>query len=155
MFHKAIDLKLLSGTSLKVTFDDGSVKSYDMKLLFHKYPQLRALEDRKLFLQGKLMGYYGIVWNDDLDIETETIYEDGKNIRVVIANNYNISASAVYSARAHAEMSQKQLAQLSGIDQADISKIERGLSNPSIATLDRIAKALGGQLMVSIEFPNA
>lgn len=28
----------------------------------------------------------------------------------------------------------------------DISKIERGAANPSIATLDRFAKALGGSL---------
>jgi len=35
----------------------------------------------------------------------------------------------------------------------DISKIERGIANPSVATLDRIAKALGGQLAISIEVP--
>ena len=77
MFHKAVALTFLPGTSLKVTFQDGFIKQYDMASLFPKYPQLRALEDRTLFLSGKLMGSYGIVWNDDLDIEAETIYEDG------------------------------------------------------------------------------
>ena len=56
MFHKAIDLKFLDGTALAVTFQDGKVKRYDMRCLFSKYPQLKALEDRELFLSGKLMG---------------------------------------------------------------------------------------------------
>lgn len=81
MFHKAIDLKMLEGTALEVTFQDGVVKRYDMSVLFPKYPQLKALEDRSLFLSGKLMGAYGIVWNDDLDIEAETVYEEGKTVR--------------------------------------------------------------------------
>ena len=82
MFHKAIDLRLLEGTALEVTFQDGIVKRYDMKVLFSKYPQLKALEDRSLFLAGKLMGAYGIIWNDDLDIEVETIYADGDTVRI-------------------------------------------------------------------------
>ena len=151
MFHKAIDLKLLEGTALEVTFQDGIVKHYDMSMLFSKYPQLRALQDRSLFLTGKLMGAYGIMWNDDLDIEVETIYEDGDTVRKDIITFNQISANAVLSARAAAGISQKRLAALTGIDQSDISKIERGVANPSVATLDRIAKALGGKLSIAID----
>ena len=50
MFHKAIDLEFLNGTELAVRFQDGTVKKYDMSVLFRKYPQLKALEDRTLFL---------------------------------------------------------------------------------------------------------
>ncbi len=81
MFHKAIDLTFGEGTVLEVTFQDGIVKKYDISTLFFKYPQLEALKDRKLFLSGRLIGFYGIMWNDELDIETETIYEDGIPIR--------------------------------------------------------------------------
>ena len=151
MFHKAIDLKLLEGTSLEVSFQDGVVKRYDMRVLFSKYPRLKQLEDRSLFLSGKMMGAYGIVWNDALDIETETIYEDGETVRHEKPIVHLEVAHAVAAARAIAGISQKQLAELSGIDQSDISKIERGIANPSLATLDRIAKALGGQLAISIE----
>ena len=153
MFHKAIELKLLEGTALEVLFQDGTVKRYDMSALFPKYPQLKQLENRELFLSGKLMGAYGIVWNDDLDIETETIYEDGETVRKEVLMINKASSQAVAAARAAAGISQKQLAALSGIDQSDISKIERGIANPSVATLDRIAKALGGQLNISIEVP--
>ena len=151
MFHKAISMEFLDGTSLAVTFQDGVVKQYDMRSLFSKYPQLKALEDRQLFLSGKMLGPYGIVWNDELDIETETIYEDGETIRTEPITIHHASAHAVASARAIAGLSQKQLASITGIDQSDISKIERGIANPSVATLDRIATALGGHLTIQIE----
>ena len=77
MFHKAVNLEFQQGTSLVLTFQNGEAKSYDVSVLFSKYPQLKALKDRNLFLQGKLAGPYGIIWNDELDIEAETIYEDG------------------------------------------------------------------------------
>ena len=57
---------------------------------------------------------------------------------------------AVLSARAKKGYTQKQLSEATGIDQSDISKIERGVANPSISTLNKIAMALGMQLYVSI-----
>lgn len=42
----------------------------------------------------------------------------------------------------------KQLSEKTGIYQADISKIERGLSNPSIGTLQRLADGMGLQMEV-------
>ena len=135
---------------LEVKFQDGIVKQYDMAQLFHKCPQLEALKDRSLFTSGKLMGSYGIMWNDDLDIEVETIYEEGFTVRTENMPAGMLVANAVLSARAKAGMSQTELAAATGIDQSDISKIERGIANPSIATLNRIATALGATLSVSI-----
>ena len=150
MFHKAIKLVLKERTSLELTFQDGEVKAYDMAVLFSKYPQLEALKNRKLFLSGKLMGSYGIIWNDDLDIEAETIYEDGVTVRhEMMSINFRV-ANAVASARADSGKSQMELATLTGIDQSDISKIERGVANPSIVTLNRIAEALGKKLQITI-----
>ena len=154
MFHKAVDLKFLEGTALEVAFQDGKVKRYDMASLFEKYPQLSALKDRTLFLSGRLMGPYGILWTDTLDMETETVYEDGETVREAPAVSLT-AASAVASARALRGISQKDLAAITGIDQSDISKIERGAANPSVSTLERIAKALGGQLTIQITLPSA
>lgn len=150
MFHKAVDLSFKEGTSLELTFQSGEVKQYDMSSLFDKYPVLKALNNRELFTSGKLMGAYGIVWNDDIDIEVETIYEDGVTIRMADLPIFMYVASAVAEARAKAGISQKELSNLTGIDQSDISKIERGVANPSINTLNRIATALGAKLTISI-----
>ena len=59
----------------------------------------------------------------------------------------------VISARHTANLTQKQLAQRSGISQANISKIENGNYHPSLSTLKRIAGALGKRLVVSFEDP--
>ena len=155
MFHKAVEMKFLKGTAMEVRFQDGSVKKFDISVLFEKYPQFQALKDRKLFLQGKLMGAYGIIWNDDLDLETETIYAEGETVRKEKPAANLLVAQAVAAARAQSGLSQTQLSALTGIDQSDLSKIERGVSNPSVATLERIAKALGGHLSISILFPTA
>lgn len=150
MFHKATDLQFKTGTTLELRFQNGEVKEYDMAQLFSKYPQLEALKDRKLFLSGKLMGSYGIIWNDDLDIEAETIFEDGKTVRIDTMPISLQIGNAVSEARAKVGLSQKALAAATGIDQSDISKIERGAANPSISTLNRIAEALGATLSVFI-----
>jgi len=153
MFHKAIDVKFLEGTTLEMTFQDGKVIRYDMADLYWKYPQLKELENRKLFTSGKLMGMYGIIWNEDLDIEAETIYEDGKTVRTEKGAENSIIGDAVIAARAHKEITQKDLANLTGISQGDISKIERGISNPTVGTLKRIAEALDTTLTISF-IPN-
>lgn len=150
MFHKAVELKFKEGTVLELTFQDGKVKRYDMSELFKKYPQLTALADRNLFLSGQLMGGYGIVWNDDLDIEVETVYEEGTTVKTVMPAANIMVGNAVAAARARKGLSQKELSEATGIDQSDLSKIERGVANPSIGTLNRIAEALGAQLIVSI-----
>ena len=148
MFHKATDLTLKDGTTLEVTFQNGDVKRFDMSSLFEKYPQLRALENRDLFLSGHLMGMYGIVWNNELDVEVETIYEEGKLVRKEPVPANVIVANAVAEARSKAGLTQSQLADATGIDQSDISKIERGAANPSINTLSRIAEALDAELQI-------
>jgi len=132
-----------------VSFITGEVKKYDISVLFPKYPQLEALKDRNLFTSGKLVGSYGIMWNDELDLETETVFEDGITVRMEkVPENIEIG-NAVQRARALAEISQSELSAKTGIDQADISKIECGVANPSVNTLKRIAVALDTQLQVS------
>ena len=135
---------------MDLTFQDGKVKRYDMAVLFEKYPQLRALKSRELFLSGKLMGAYGIMWNDDLDIEAETIYEEGETVQTVKPAANIMVGNAVAAARARKGLSQKELSEATGIDQSDLSKIERGVANPSVGTLSRIAEALDAKLLVSI-----
>lgn len=60
---------------------------------------------------------------------------------------------AIIEAREHHDLTQKQLADVTGIGQADISRLENGTGNPSLRTLKRLATGLGMQL--KIEFvPN-
>ena len=60
---------------------------------------------------------------------------------------------AMMDARIRAGMTQVELSQKSGISQADISRLENGSRNPSLALLKRLAAAMNTTL--KIEFvPN-
>ncbi len=53
---------------------------------------------------------------------------------------------AMIDARNAQHITQKELAAKTGITQADISRIENGTRNPSLAMVKRIAEGLGMQL---------
>ena len=55
---------------------------------------------------------------------------------------------AVADARISLNLTQKELAERSGINQADISKIENGTRNPSLNLLKRLAAAMGMTLRI-------
>ena len=55
---------------------------------------------------------------------------------------------AVISARLACNMTQKELAEKTGIRQSNISRIENGSASPTIDTLARIAAGLGKQLKI-------
>ena len=57
---------------------------------------------------------------------------------------------AMIDARKASGLTQQQLAEKTGIAQADISKLENGSANPSLRTLRRLAAGMGMQL--TLEF---
>lgn len=57
---------------------------------------------------------------------------------------------AIVDARNSQNLTQKELARRTGINQADISKLENGTRNPSINLLKRLAEGMG--MVLKIEF---
>ena len=57
---------------------------------------------------------------------------------------------ALIDARKQCNMTQKELAKKTGIDQSDISKIETGNANPALSTLKRLAE--GMDMVLRLEF---
>ena len=57
---------------------------------------------------------------------------------------------AIIEARTSQNLTQKQLAERTGINQADISKLENGTRNPTINLLKRLADGMG--MALKIEF---
>lgn len=55
---------------------------------------------------------------------------------------------AIMDARIHAGLTQTELARRSGISQADISRLENGTRNPSLALLKRLANAMNTDLRI-------
>lgn len=57
---------------------------------------------------------------------------------------------AIIDARKKCNMTQKELAEKTGIAQSDISKIETGNANPALSTLKRLAE--GMDMILRLEF---
>lgn len=68
-----------------------------------------------------------------------------------IGNIMDSFAKGMLQARKERRMTQKELADKSGIYQADVSKMERGLSNPSLSTIQRVADALGVDVQINFK----
>ena len=57
---------------------------------------------------------------------------------------------AMIDARVKQHLTQKELSERTGITQADISRIENGTRNPSLAMVNRLARGLGMQLKLEL-----
>lgn len=55
---------------------------------------------------------------------------------------------AIVDARTSQNLTQKELAERTGIDQADISKLENGTRNPSVNLIKRLADGMGMSLRI-------
>lgn len=155
MFHKIKSVKALKNYNLLVVFQNGIEKTYDMHQLYAAFPQFQILEKEiGLFEQVTVdTGGYGISWNSDLDLSAEEIWEMGTSTGKIYEVEVNFHlAENLLQARTNAGLTQLQLSELTGIYQGDISKIERGLANPSVNTLKRLAEGMGMKL--HIEFVN-
>ena len=145
MFIHATGVKFIDGVTLEMTFQDGKIVRYDMSKMFLKYPQLRELEtNRQLFESGYIdAGGYGVIWNDELDFDALSIYEDGEVVGQVETTINQQIGLLLAKTREEENVTQVELSKKSHIDQGDISKIEKGLGNPTIAKINKLFEALG------------
>ncbi len=149
MTHKIKSVRPMENTTLLVGFQNGVEKIYEVNRLYSVFPQFKVFEnDKKLFNQVCVdAGGYGISWNDDLDLDAEDIWEDGMETGNVEPVDFIVATGlSIMYARESVGLTQKELAKKTGIDQADISKIERGMLNPSLNKLKRLAAGMDMEL---------
>jgi DNA-binding XRE family transcriptional regulator len=83
------------------------------------------------------------------DIEQEAVAEGPEAVAELRALDTRFRLAAeLLAARTSAHMTQKELAVRSGVQQAEISKIERGEVVPRVSTMDRLLTPLGHRLAV-------
>ena len=86
MFHKIKSVSALPEYKLSVEFCEGVTKIYDVKPLLEKKPFFATLMDQpEVFAFVSVdVGGYGIVWNDDLDISSDELWENGNDEKKLI-----------------------------------------------------------------------
>jgi len=82
MFHKIKNVYALPDYRLSVQFAEGVTKIYDLKPLLEKMPMFATLkENDAAFCSVSVdVGGYGIVWNDDLDLSCDELWENGVQV---------------------------------------------------------------------------
>ena len=153
MHYCATKVKFLEDVTVELTYQDGKIIRYDMSQMFSKYPQLEELRrNRKLFESGYLdPGGYGVVWNDELDFDATGIYEDGIVVGQVKTTINQQIGMLLMKTREELNITQTELAKKTHIDQGDISKIEKGIGNPTIAKINKLFNALGKDIYLGLE----
>ncbi|MEP6465825.1 MAG: DUF2442 domain-containing protein [Parafilimonas sp.] len=61
---------------LIVTFENGEQKAFDMSPYFI-YPVFKPLKDRVFFNKAHVL-YGTVAWNNEIDIDPDTLYLEGK-----------------------------------------------------------------------------
>ena len=81
MFHKIKNVTPLKEFKLSIQFAEGITKIYDMKKLIENNEIFADLKDINLFNSAKVdIGGYGVIWNDDIDISCDELFENSKKI---------------------------------------------------------------------------
>ncbi|MBP3733129.1 MAG: helix-turn-helix domain-containing protein [Bacilli bacterium] len=152
MHVRALKVEFLEDVTLQMTFQDGKVVGYDMSRMFGKYPQLEELRrNRKLFESGHLdLTGFAVIWNDELDFDATSIYDDGEVVGCVETTLNQQIGFLLAKTRDEMNITQTELSKKSHIDQGDISKIERGIGNPTIAKISKLFRALGRSISLTL-----
>ena len=82
MFHKIKNVFPLENYRLLVQFCVGITKLYDVKPLFEWKDVFKTLKKNELFYGVEVdVGGCGIIWNDDVDLSCEELWENGRDIQ--------------------------------------------------------------------------
>ena len=81
MFHKIVEIKPKDNFILIVKFENGVERQYDIKILMNKFEVFKELNNEILFKNVKIdVGGYGISWNENIDLSSEEIWNNGIEI---------------------------------------------------------------------------
>lgn len=82
MFHKVKNVFSLPEFRLSVQFSEGVTKIYDVSPLFETKPVFAYLKNnpQEFSCVTVDVGGYGIIWNDDLDLSCDELWENGVKV---------------------------------------------------------------------------
>ena len=77
-FHTIKSVEPLENKILAIVFHNGVNKKYDLKPLIKKYNSFKKLNNEEVFNNVRVdIGGYGIIWNEEIDLSSEEIWNNG------------------------------------------------------------------------------
>jgi len=97
LFHKIKNITPLDDYVLLAHFVDGSDRTYDLKPLINDHEAFQTLKNTPgLYRLVKVdTGGYGIVWNEDIDLDAEEIWVNGKPVTTAFTGLIAMSDATV------------------------------------------------------------
>lgn len=82
MFHKIKNVWALPDYRLSVQFAEGVTKIYDVKPLFEKLPVFAEFKSKPQKFSDVTVdaGGYGIIWDDNIDLSCDELWENGTQV---------------------------------------------------------------------------
>ena len=148
MFKKISAVKPFAKQKILVWFEGGEVRAYDLAPIIRKRAQFKPLKDPALFSEVRVdAGGYGISWNEDIDMASNELYDEGTPVNVVESEGWRVVGEVV-EARHAAGVSQAKLAAAAGLKQPVIARLETGVNSPRLETLLRVLTPMGKTIKV-------
>jgi DNA-binding XRE family transcriptional regulator len=126
---------------LSASFSGGG-RPYTIRAVARQHPRVETLPVARFTIEwGSMMASF-----EDFitEIEAEAVAEGPHAVAELEAFRLHFSLARQLCEQRRAQgLTQRQLADRSGVDQAEISRIERGQANPTTATLGALVSALG------------
>lgn len=142
---------------IRTTFFNGEVREFDIEAQLSGTGELKRMlaycEFAKLNSTLKISSSRArIEFDCGVNISSDNLYYESIFIETEKIEDINIRlAATITKMRESLFMTQADLEKRTGIHQAEISKIERGLGNPSLSTINRIAAGLNHNMDISFE----
>lgn len=152
MFHKIKTAAAIDDHRLYVIYQNGEIREFDINPLIKKYPIFKKLKDNPtLFESVKVdVGGYGLIWDEELDLDAEGIYEQSKIVTggPSYQETVGILINYLASYRKKQNISQQDLAKLSNVAQPCIARIEKKKTDPQLSTFVKLLSSLGLKLQI-------
>ena len=83
MFHKVKSIIPIDNYRLIVQFSEGISKIYDVAPLFEAIPVFNKLKEKPGLFANVFVdtGGYGVVWNDEIDLSCDELWENGTDFK--------------------------------------------------------------------------
>lgn len=95
-FNVIRSVGVLDDTRIVAQFDNGKVKTYDIRKTAEQIKAFRQLiDDKKLFCKVKVdMGGFGLIWSPELDLSSEEVWNNGVFIHSEFENFMSFADAA-------------------------------------------------------------
>lgn len=82
MFYKVKAVAALPAMKISAQFANGTTKIYDVAPLLERFKAFEPLRNETFFSSVEVdTGGYGVIWNDDIDLSCDELWENGVEIQ--------------------------------------------------------------------------